>query len=136
MVTVPSGATETKAESCPAAALFPPTAFLALGGRGIRTSSASPPPASNDALSMVRRSRRATSRDMAAFLIGRACGNADGAANPVVAAAAAQVAGHRRVDLRDAWLRGLREQRAGRHDLPGLAVTALHDIDFEPRRLQ
>src|SRR5215469_2399944 len=126
MVTVPSAAMETKAESCAAALLLPAAASQALAGRGISASSARPPPASSDALSTVRRSRR--TRDCSS--------DTDGAANPVVAAAAAEVAGHRGVDLIDAGLGGVPEQRAGGHDLPCLTVAALHHIDFQPRLLQ
>src|SRR5215469_624008 len=138
MVIVPSGATETKAESCAAALLLPATASQALAGRGMSASSAKPPPASSDALSTVRRSRRTRgcSGDTAALLVLYAGSDTDGAANPVVAAAAAEVAGHRRVDLIDAGLGGAPEQGASGHDLPGLTVAALHHIDFQPRFLQ
>src|SRR5688572_21634558 len=53
-----------------------------------------------------------------------------------VAGAAADVAGHRLLDLRRARLRVAREQRAGVHQLPGLAVAALHDVLVEPGLLQ
>src|SRR2546422_7565822 len=33
-------------------------------------------------------------------------------------------------------LRGLRQQRRGRHDLAGLAVSALRDIEFHPGALK
>src|SRR5262245_16653995 len=49
--------------------------------------------------------------------------------------AAANVARHRRVDVGVARLRLAREQCSSRHDLPGLAVAALHDLEVEPGAL-
>ena len=56
-------------------------------------------------------------------------------ANPQVRGAPTQIPGHRGVDLRVGRLRCLREQRRGRHDLSGLAVAALRDVDLLPRAL-
>src|SRR6202008_4485960 len=60
----------------------------------------------------------------------------DRGANARVGAAATDVAAHRVVDLLVGRLGGALEQRRGRHDLAGLAVTALGDTDVGPRRLQ
>src|SRR5688500_3412552 len=46
-------------------------------------------------------------------------------ADTTIGAAAAQVAGHRIVDVCVGWSRVLREQSRGRHDLTRLTVTAL-----------
>src|SRR5256885_1590897 len=137
MVTVPSGAMETKAESCAGAAVFPSIASNTPAGSGIRASSARPPPASSDALSTVRRVRSAAacSCDTTSLLF-HTRSDPDRTSNPVVAAAAADVAGHCRVNLIDIRLGCLPEQRARGHDLPGLTVAALHHIDFQPRLLQ
>src|SRR5207248_5708481 len=138
MVTVPSGAMETKAESCVGGALFPSLAPKTPAGSGIRASSARPPPASSDALSTVRRVRSAAacSCDTTSLLF-HTRSDPDRTSNPVVAAAAADVAGHCRVNLIDIRLGCLPEQRARGHDLPGLTVAALHHIDFrsEERRV-
>src|SRR5207249_3733718 len=137
MVTVPSGAMETKAESWAGAAVFPSIASRTPAGSGIRASSAKPPPASSDALSTVRRLGPAgeSSCDTTGLLF-HTRGDPDRTSNPVVAAAAADVAGHCRVNLIGIGLGCLPEQRAGGHDLPGLTVAALHHINFQPRLLQ
>src|SRR5579863_6804485 len=113
IVTVPSGAMATKAESCAAAGLFPSIAPAKAAGSGISASSAKPPPASKDALSTVRRLRpvRTCSRITGALLF-HARGDPDRTSTPVVAAAAADVAGHGGVDLIGAGLGDLPEQRA------------------------
>ena len=56
----------------------------------------------------------------------------DGFANAHIGAAAADVAGHCRVDVRvvGTWCR--RQQRRCGHDLPGLAIAALNDFKVEP----
>src|ERR1700749_2086164 len=59
-------------------------------------------------------------------------GALDGVADPHIGAAAADVSRHRGVDVRIVRRGSSIEQRARRHDLPGLAVTALHDLEFEP----
>src|SRR5579862_64812 len=136
MVTRPSGAMETKADSsagAPATAAEP----SARTGDGMKASRASPPPARSDALSTVRRVRSVPegSRDTAALLFqsGR---NADRAADTVVARTPADVARHRRIDLLIRGPCGLAEQRARGHDLTGQTVAALHDIDLQPGLLQ
>src|SRR5215470_19247553 len=110
MVTVPSGAMETNAESTAAAELLSSIASSADAGSGISASSARPPPARREALRTARRSSMAgASGDMTALLF-HAGSNADGAADPVVTGAAADVAGHGRVDLRIARASRLAEQ--------------------------
>ena len=52
-------------------------------------------------------------------------------ANALVGAAAAQIAGHRRVDVGIRRLRGVRQQRRRRHDLAGLAA-ALRNVQLDP----
>src|SRR5688572_2820815 len=53
-------------------------------------------------------------------------------ADALVRAAAADVARERGVDLRVAGRSGLRDQRRRGHDLAGLAVAALDDVDLGP----
>ena len=53
-------------------------------------------------------------------------------ANAHIGGAAADVAAHRRVDVRIARILALRQQRAGAHDLAGLAVAALHHVQIKP----
>ena len=53
-----------------------------------------------------------------------------------IRAAAAHVAAHRCVDVRIGRVRLLLEQRCGRHELAGLAVTALRDVVLDPCGLQ
>ena len=60
----------------------------------------------------------------------------DPLANPVVSAAAAEVAGHRVVDVGKRRIRVSFQQRRSGHDLTGLAVAALCDIEFAPGLLQ
>src|SRR6516225_5028447 len=138
MVTVPSVAMETNAESCAGAVLLSPVASRAHAGSGISASSASPPPASRDALSSARRSSPATgsSCDTAGLRLFQTRGNRNGTADPVITAAAADVAGHCRVELIVVGAARVGEQCARRHDLSGLTIAALHHIDLQPRLLQ
>src|SRR4051794_22004398 len=55
--------------------------------------------------------------------------------NSCVRSASAEIAVHRGIDLRVGWLRRLRQQRGGLHDLPGLTVSALRNVVFLPRGL-
>src|SRR2546422_3442849 len=59
----------------------------------------------------------------------------DGRTDALVGAAAADIAGHRGVDVGIAGVRGLRHERRCRHDLARLAVPALHDLEIQPRLL-
>ena len=59
----------------------------------------------------------------------------DGRADALIRAAAADVAGHRLVDLGVGRARLLGEERRGLHDLAGLAVAALRDVGRDPRAL-
>src|SRR5207237_1637827 len=63
------------------------------------------------------------------------CRGLDCRANPLIGAAATDVAGHRLVDIVIGGLRGLGEQAGGLHDLPTLAVAALRDVQAAPRGL-
>src|ERR1700754_2412627 len=56
----------------------------------------------------------------------------DGVFDALVATAAADVTGHRLADLVVAGFGIFREQGGGLHDLAGLAVAALRDIDLSP----
>src|SRR5206468_12689148 len=56
----------------------------------------------------------------------------DGFADPDIGAAATDVAGHLRVDIRIAGMRILGEKRRCRHDLSRLAVAALRHLAGEP----
>src|SRR5215472_13473845 len=138
IVTVPSAAMATKAESCAGAVLFPSVASRANTGSGINASRASPPPARSEALSTARRSSPATgnSCDTAGLLFFHTRGNPNGSADPVVTAAAADVAGHCRVELLVIRPARTGEQCTRRHDLSGLTIAALHHIDLQPRLLQ
>src|SRR5579863_2445740 len=92
----------------------------------------------SEALRTVRRSsaaRDSGSGDMVRLLFD-AGGDADRAADAVVAAAAADIAAHRRVDLGVARPGAPPEQRARRHDLARLTVATLHHVDLEPGTLQ
>src|SRR5256885_5582469 len=137
MVTVPSGAMKQKAKSCAGATVFISIASKTAAGSGIRASSARPPPASSDALSTVRRvgSAAVFSCDTIRLLF-HTRSDPDRTSNPVIAAAAADVAGHGGVNLLGIGLGCLPEQRARGHELPGLTVAALHHINFQPSLLQ
>src|SRR5690606_27697878 len=84
------------------------------------------------ALSRVRRERAMVS-DIRRPLLRH---HGDSIVNAGVAGAAADVAGHRLVDLLGTGLGIASEQRAGVHKLTGLAIAALHDIVVHPRLLQ
>src|ERR1700749_840783 len=60
----------------------------------------------------------------------------DGVFEALLPAAAADVTGHRLANLVVAGFGILREQGGGLHDLAGLAVSALRDIDLPPGFLQ
>src|ERR1700683_5546601 len=81
------------------------------------------------------RSRAAADLLLASLLMAsRLCrgGTADGAANPDIGAAAADVAGHRRVDVGIIGMGCAVQKRSGRHDLAGLAIAALRHIFRDP----
>src|SRR5438105_14649450 len=66
----------------------------------------------------------------------RSCGGRlDGGGYALIAAAAADVAAHLAVDLVLGRVLVRREQRGGLHDLAGLAIAALRDIEGAPRLL-
>src|SRR5258705_13620314 len=69
---------------------------------------------------------------MSASLSTRLRGLLDGFTNADIGPTAADVAGHRGVDvgIGGAWV--AREQRRSRHDLARLAVPALNDLPVEP----
>src|SRR5258706_7879365 len=59
----------------------------------------------------------------------------DGLADARIGSAAADVPRHRLVDIGVGGSRYRSEQRGGGHDLAGLAVAALDDLEIEPRLL-
>src|ERR1035437_4676893 len=63
-------------------------------------------------------------------------GPVNGRANPQIGDAPADVAVHRRVDVRVRRLRRLLEQRGGGHQLARLTVAALRNVEFLPGALQ
>src|SRR5689334_19036996 len=60
----------------------------------------------------------------------------DRGADAVVGAASADIPRHGRVDVVICRLRRFLQQRRRRHDLAGLAVAALHDLQLQPGLLQ
>src|SRR3569833_3042440 len=126
MVTMPSGAIDTNADRLAGAA-------WARAGSGMMASSARPPPASTAVFRTVR--RLMVSGNMIGILV-QPGGHLDCGLNPVVTGAPTDVTGHCRVDLLQGRARGVGQQCGRGHDLSCLAVTTLHDIDFEPCILQ
>jgi hypothetical protein len=63
-------------------------------------------------------------------------GAVDAGADADIGRAAAQVAGHRVVDLGVGRFRMLLQQGAGAHDLARLAIAALRHVEFLPGLLQ
>src|ERR1700693_766170 len=59
----------------------------------------------------------------------------DGGGDALIAAAAADIAAHRAVDLLFGRVLGRREERGGLHDLAGLAIPALRDVQRPPSLL-
>src|SRR5947209_16786429 len=89
------------------------------------------------ATSPFRNPRRLTFSTVAwTGVMSRSCGGRlDGGGDALIAAAAADVAAHRAVDLVLGGVLVRREQSGGLHDLAGLAVAALRDIEGAPRLL-
>jgi hypothetical protein len=63
-------------------------------------------------------------------------GNLDGSANARICHAAADIPGHNSVNVAIARIGIVLEQSGGLHDLAGLTVSALRNLQFEPRGLQ
>ena len=57
-------------------------------------------------------------------------------ANPRVGATSTDVSGHRFIDLVVSRFGMNRQKRRGAHDLPGLAVAALRDVELAPGLLK
>src|SRR5277367_5270802 len=89
------------------------------------------------ASSPLRKPRRLTFSMMAwTAVMSRSYGSRlDGGGNALIAAAAADVAAHRVVDLGLRRVLRRRQQRGGLHDLAGLAIAALRDVQGAPRLL-
>src|SRR5215475_1776576 len=60
----------------------------------------------------------------------------DRGADALIGAASADVPRHGGVNVVILWLRRVLQQRRRRHDLTGLAIAALHDLQLQPRFLQ
>src|SRR5262245_57695961 len=142
MLTLPSGMNLMKAFAC----ICPPPKPWAKRSESRLKATTMPPPAS---AVILMKERRLSAFVMAPPLLCGAAGRRglrgahrtvgrleDGGANARVGSAAAQIAAHRGVDVGVGRLRGLRERGRGGHDLAGLAVTALRDVDVLPRDLQ
>src|SRR5262245_13582742 len=102
-----------------------------LGSASRCQASRNPPPAAAPA----KRSRRRDIWSMSALLSGGrrlASRLLDGFADAEIGPAAADVPGHCLVDIGIGGRRDLHEQGGGGHDLAGLAVAALHDLEVEP----
>src|ERR1700745_126357 len=64
------------------------------------------------------------------------CGKLDGAADADVGHTPTQVACHHRIDVLVSWIWIILEQGSRLHDLAGLAVTALRNLQIDPCGLQ
>src|SRR3954462_10279569 len=98
-----------------------------------------PPPAPAAVAKKPRRDRLAAdelsvvgSGVISASLCLRLRGEFDGFANADVGAATADVSAHGVIDVGVCRTRVTCQQRRGRHDLPGLAIAALHDFMLKP----
>src|SRR5437899_1231483 len=100
--------------------------------RGRRRSPITGPPA--PAAPPPRKLRRLRFSRIAAISC-PSCRGLDRRTDPLIGAAATDVAGHRLVDIVIGGLRGLGEQAGRLHDLPTLAVAALRDVQAAPRGL-
>src|SRR5690348_2440596 len=122
-----------------------PAAFDVCASAGAsKKPSVKPAPAAAPSLRKVRRVTGATgtdgcmrngfiSRSLCRETLGRFL---DRCANAHVRRAATDVARHRGVDVLIAWSAVLHEQCGCRHDLPGLAIAALRNVELLPRGLQ
>src|SRR5262249_58891223 len=79
-----------------------------------------------------RRKKRGDRSALSASLAARLRGLFDRFANAQISPAAADVAGHRVVDVGIRRMRVARKQRRSGHDLARLAVAALNDLAVEP----
>src|SRR5258708_1939142 len=79
-----------------------------------------------------RLGRRGDWGSSSAFLSARLRGLLDRFANADIGPAAADVAGHRVVDVGIRRMRVARKERRSGHDLARLAVAALNDLPIEP----
>src|SRR5262245_40084172 len=130
IVIVPSEAMETKALSAASAG-----ASAASSPDGSSAWRAKPPPASALTLRNARREGR-SSREVSGCRIAALRKplrhGGDGVADPVIAGASTDVSGHCFGCLGAVHLRLFAEQRRRVHDLPGLAIAALHHVMLEP----
>src|SRR5688572_5769830 len=157
IVTDPSGERRMKAlgENSAAGAFGASAASRSAPPKSMMVPSRRPPPASAETRRNWRRSTRASSVMMDSSVPRRAgltrpgggggrstrrrgrrgrC-LVNGFANALVGRAPAEVAVHRRRDLRVGRRGILRQERGGAHDLTRLAVAALRNVDLVPRAL-
>src|SRR3984957_2110917 len=142
MVTVPSGAMETKARGLLTVPCGMPSAphlgaSSASAGRDGRTCTASTRPVVERM--PLRTPRRLTFSMPDVVTISRMClvilrsrSLLDGGANALIGPAAADVAVHRAVDVGVSRMRRLLQQRDRLHDLASLAIAALRHVDSAP----
>src|SRR5882672_11166463 len=111
-------------------------------GRRARRSAKSmtrPPPTATPAFRKVRRSRlNEYERSDMSLLVQICSATSDCRAvncgpNTLIGATSAHIAGHRGIDVGIAWLRRCGKQRRRRHDLTGLTIATLDDVELEPR---
>src|SRR5262245_9127161 len=122
-VTMPCGSRRMKALG----ANVPACAPAAAPATGTRKPSTKPA-----AAAAPRKSRRVSSTEISATALTIRRRALDGLADAHVGPAAADVAGHGRVDVGIAGLRrGVEQGRRG-HDLARRAVAALHDLEVQP----
>src|SRR5271170_2350469 len=108
------------------------TSALATGRRKPTTSVPAAPAFRNWRRDSPRRSRKAPMMSGIPRLLSDAGSFFDRRADADVGSAAADVARHRGINVRIVRPRCRCEQRCGRHDLSGLAVTTLDDFEIEP----
>src|SRR5437773_8573045 len=125
--------------TCPMISVTRPSVPMRMNAFGAKTAAVSRAPAARQLHPTAAHRRRRRSRleipgatPDSWFASGRVL---DGRADACIGATAANVARHRLVDIGVGRRGVLRQQRGGGHDLAGLAVAALHDLEVEPRLL-
>src|SRR6266849_7346489 len=132
MVTSPVSSMDTNAVGLKRGTSTGAAGGLFANPRGRRRNPITRPPAT--AAPPIKKLRRLMFSSIAA--ISRPpCRGLDRRANPLVGAAAANIAAHRLVDIAIGGRRRPGEEAGGLHDLSALAVAALRDVQAAPRRL-
>src|SRR5271154_1940636 len=142
MVTVPSGATDTKARGLFTVPCGMPSAphlgasSASAGRDGITCTASTRPVVERMPLRIPRRLTfsmpEVDTISRMCLVILRSGSLLDGGANALIGPAAADVAVHRAVDVGVGRMRRLLQQRDGLHDLSSLAIAALGHIDRAP----